>query len=91
MINLNLDRVLIEVDDVEKTEKGVYVSKAKTPEETLTGVVTHVGKGKLNNEGNFLPMDIKVGDKVMFEYGRKITVSSVQYYLVRSEDIILTL
>lgn len=91
MQKLNLDRVLIDTESIEKTDGGIYVTKDYAPGDIITGIIAFVGKGRITEKGDLVSMESKVGDKVMCEHWRKVTVSGKQYFLTREEDIILTL
>ena len=60
------DRVLIEVlENIEKTSGGIIIpdSAQEKPQE---GKVVAVGGGAKTDDGKLIPMDVKVGDKVLF-------------------------
>ena len=66
------DRVLIEVlDNLEKTSGGIIIpdSAQEKPQE---GKVVAVGGGAKTEDGKLIPMDVKVGDKVLFANGQEL-------------------
>ena len=66
------DRVLIEVlDSSEKTAGGIIIpdSAQEKPQE---GKVVAVGGGSKTEDGKIIPMDVKVGDKVLFGNGQEL-------------------
>ena len=66
------DRVLIEVlDSSEKTAGGIIIpdSAQEKPQE---GKVVAVGGGSKTEDGKIVPMDVKVGDKVLLENGQEL-------------------
>lgn len=85
------DRVLIEIEDGEKkTNAGIIIDKKPTPGDFIPGVIAFVGTGKIIG-GSLTPLDVSVGDKVLFQYGSKITVDNKTYMLVNESDVILIL
>ena len=83
------DRVLVKPDAAEqKTASGLYIA-SNAQEKPQRGEVVAVGAGKLNDAGERLPMDVKVGDKVIYGKfgGNEIKVDGEDYLLMRAEDI----
>lgn len=83
------DRVLIKPDAAEqKTASGLYIA-SNAQEKPQRGEVVAVGAGKLNNDGQRIPMDVKVGDKVIYGKfgGNEIKVDGEDYLLMRADDI----
>ena len=58
------DRVLIEILDVVKNCWGIIIPTAQ--EKPQEGKVVAVGGGSKTEDGKIIPMDVKVGDKVLF-------------------------
>lgn len=84
------DRILVKVGEVEeKTRSGIIVpgSAKEKPQE---GLVVAVGKGKTNDDGKVTPMDVKVGDKVLYgRYsGTEIKVEDEDHLLMHLDDIL---
>lgn len=83
------DRVLVKPDAVEqKTASGLYIASA-AQEKPQRGEVVAVGAGKFTDNGERIPMDVKVGDTVVFGKfgGNEIKVDGEEYLLMRAEDI----
>ena len=83
------DRVLVKPDAAEqKTASGLYIA-SHAQEKPQRGEVVAVGAGKLNDAGERLPMDVKVGDKVIYGKfgGNEIKVDGEDYLLMRADDI----
>ncbi|XP_063382609.1 10 kDa heat shock protein, mitochondrial [Cydia fagiglandana] len=87
-----LDRVLIKrAEAVTKTAGGIVLpEKAQT--KVLHGEVVAVGPGARKDNGDFIPLMVKVGDKVLLpEYGgTKVSLDSEEkeYHLFRESDIL---
>ncbi len=84
------DRVLVRrFEGEEKTKSGLYIpSTAK--EKPGQGEVVAVGPGKLNEKGERTPLEIKVGDTVLFgKYsGTDIKVDGVEHLILREDEIL---
>ncbi len=86
------NRVLIKSMDVEETTKGGIIIADVAKEKPQEGTVVAVGKGARTEDGKRIPMDVKVGDKVLFgRYaGSEIKVNQVEYTIMKESDIIGT-
>ncbi len=83
------DRVLVKPDAAEeKTASGLYIA-SNAQEKPQRGTVVAVGTGKLNDAGERLPMDVKVGDVVIYGKfgGNEVKVDGEDYLLLRADDI----
>jgi chaperonin GroES len=85
------DRVLIRehADDKEKkTSSGIIIPVTVNEEKNgKRGEVVAVGPGR-SEEGKTVPMTVKVGQKVIFQWGDKVSVDGEEYYLVRESEIL---
>lgn len=86
------DRVIIQPAGVEKmTAGGLYIpdTVSEMPG-NLQGTVVSVGRGHRNKKGQVRPMDLKVGDKVLFaDYtGSKINIQNQDLIIVREGDVL---
>lgn len=83
------DRVIIRQDEAEvTTASGLYLA-TEAQEKPQTGTVLAVGAGKMDKEGKYLPMPVKVGDKVIYgKYGgTEITVNGENVLILRADDL----
>ncbi len=83
------DRVLVKPAAAEqKTASGLYIA-SNAQEKPQRGEVIAVGAGKLGDDGNRLPMDVKAGDVVIYgKYGgNEVKVDGEDYLLMRADDI----
>jgi len=94
-MSLNLkplgDRVVIQPKKAEeKTASGIYLPATANKEKPIAGTVVAVGNGKANDAGTRTPLEVKVGDSVIFsEYaGTEIKVNDEKYLIMREEDIL---
>lgn len=60
------DRVIVERKEVESKSAGGIVLTGSAAEKSTRGVVLAVGKGRILENGTVLPLDVKVGDTVIF-------------------------
>jgi chaperonin GroES len=83
------DRVIIKrLEEERKTASGIVIpdTAAEKPDQ---GEVLAVGPGKKNEDGKIVPVDVKVGDKVLFgKYsGTTVRVEGDEILVMREEDI----
>jgi chaperonin GroES len=84
------DRVLVKpVQKEEKTKGGVYLPDT-AKEKPQEGEVIAVGPGKVNDEGKTIPLEVKVGDRVIYaKYGgTEIKIDDVEMIILRESDIL---
>ncbi len=84
------DRIIVERLEEEAKTAGGLIIPDTAKEKPQQGVVKAVGKGKVTEDGKVLPMDIKVGDKVLFgKYaGSEIKIDGHEYQIMREDDIL---
>jgi chaperonin GroES len=83
------DRVIIKRMEEERTSPGGIVIPDSAAEKPSKGEVVAAGKGKRNDSGEIVAMDVKVGDKVLFgKYsGTEVKVDGTDLLVMREEDI----
>lgn len=84
------DRVIVRrLEEEEKTKGGIIIPDT-AKEKPQEGKVIAVGKGKITEEGKLIPLDVKVGDKILFgKYGgTEIKVEGEELLIMREEDIL---
>jgi chaperonin GroES len=85
------DRVLVKRldDEVEKTKGGIIIPDT-AKEKPQQGKVMAVGKGRVNDDGKVMPLDVKVGDTILFgKYsGSEIKIDGDEHLIMREEDIL---
>jgi chaperonin GroES len=60
------DRIIVKREpEQEQTAGGIYIPDSAREKSTV-GTVVAVGKGKLTEEGKIIPLDVKVGDRILF-------------------------
>jgi chaperonin GroES len=84
------DRVLVKrVEEEEKTKGGIIIpdSAKEKPQE---GKVVAVGKGKVNEDGKLIPLDVKAGDRILFSKysGTEVKIDGEEHLIMREDDIL---
>ena len=84
------DRVVIQPTPREEMTKTGIVLPDTAKEKPQEGTIIAAGPGKLNDEGEREPMDVKVGDKVLYaKYaGTEFKVDGNEYLIVSQKDIL---
>ena len=83
------DRVIIRRMEEEKTSPGGIVIPDSAAEKPVKGQVVEVGKGKILDNGDVRPLDVKKGDLILFgKYsGTEISVDGEELLVMREDDI----
>ncbi|MGR9073842.1 MAG: co-chaperone GroES [Gammaproteobacteria bacterium] len=83
------DRVIVKRVEEERTSSGGIVLPDSAKEKPSQGQVLAVGKGKLLDSGEVRPLDVKVGDRILFgKYaGNEVKVDGEELIVMREEDI----
>ena len=82
------DRIVIKViEDTEQTSGGIFIPDS-AKEKPQKGEVVAVGPGKMNDKGEREPMDVKVGDIVLYaKYaGTDIKIDGTEYKILSVKD-----
>jgi len=84
------DRVLVKpIEKEEKTKSGIYLPDT-AKEKPQEGEVLAAGPGKMTDDGKRIPLDVKVGDRVIYaKYGgTEIKVDGEDLIILRESDIL---
>ena len=83
------DRVVVKRIDAEEKTKGGIIIPDSAKEKPSQGEVTAVGPGGRDEAGKLIPIDVKVGDRVLFgKYsGQTVRVKGDELLVMREEDI----
>jgi chaperonin GroES len=83
------DRVIVKREEDERKSPGGIVIPDTATEKPMKGRVLAVGKGKILEGGDVRPLDVKVGDKVLFgKYsGTEVKMDGDDVLVMREEDI----
>jgi chaperonin GroES len=84
------DRVIVmRVQEEEKTKGGIIIPDT-AKEKPQEGKVIAVGKGKVNDAGKLVPLDVKAGDRILFgKYsGTEVKIDGEEHLIMREDDIL---
>lgn len=83
------DRVVVKRKEEERTSPGGIVIPDTAKEKPIRGEVLAVGRGKLLDSGDLRPLDVKVGDEVLFgKYaGTEVKLADEDLLVLREDDI----
>ncbi|MFO1428757.1 MAG: co-chaperone GroES [Candidatus Competibacteraceae bacterium] len=87
------DRVVIKRKEEERLSPGGIVIPDTAKEKPIRGEVLAVGNGKILEDGRVIPLDVKVGDEVLFgKYsGNEIKVDGDELVVMREDDLMAVL
>jgi chaperonin GroES len=83
------DRVIVKRVEEERKSAGGIVIPDTAAEKPDQGEIVAVGKGKKDDNGKLIPIDVKVGDRVLFgKYsGQTVRVKGDELLVMREEDL----
>lgn len=84
------DRVLVRrVPEEQKTAGGIIIPDT-AKEKPQRGEIVATGKGRVTEDGKVTPLDVKIGDRVLFgKYaGTELKLNGEEYLMMREEDIL---
>ena len=83
------DRVIVRRMEEERTSAGGIVIPDSATEKPIQGEIVAVGKGKILENGEVRPLDVKVGDKILFSKygGTEIKIEGEDLLVMREDDI----
>ncbi len=83
------DRVVVKPSKADEVTKGGIIVPDTAKEKPVWGDVIAVGPGRTSDEGKVIPMEIKVGDKVLYgKYsGTEVTMDGEELLIMRESDV----
>ncbi len=83
------DRILVKALESKEQKKGGIIIPDTVKEKPQEGEIIAVGPGKVTDEGKKIPLDVKVGDKILFgKYsGTEVKIEDVEYLIMHQDDI----
>jgi chaperonin GroES len=84
------DRVLVKRVEAEEKVKGGIIIPDTAKEKPLEGKVVGIGAGRLDENGKRIPLEVKVGDRVLIgKYaGTEIKIEDVEHVIVKEDEIL---
>ena len=87
------DRIVVKrVTEPEKTAGGLFIPDS-AKEKPIEALVVAIGNGKILENGTVRPLDVKVGDKVLFSKysGSEVKLDGEEHLIMREEDLLAVL
>jgi len=84
------DRIIVKrVQEEEKTKGGIIIPDS-AKEKPLEGQIIAVGNGKVLEDGKVRPLDVKAGDRVLFNKyaGTEVKIDGEEHLMLREDDIL---
>jgi chaperonin GroES len=84
------DRILVKPLEAEQTTKSGLVIPDTAKEKPQEGEVLAVGPGRIDDKGNRVPLDISVGDKVIYSKygGTEVRYDNEDYLILSARDVL---
>ena len=84
------DRILVQRVKEEETTKGGIIIPDTAKEKPAEGKVVAVGKGKLDESGKRIALEVKKGDRILFgKYsGTEVKMEGEEYLIMREDDVL---
>ncbi len=84
------DRILVKrLEEEEKTKGGIIIPDT-AKEKPAEGKVIAVGNGRLNDKGERVPVELKVGDRILFSKygGTDVKIEGEDFLIMREDDVL---
>jgi len=84
------DRIIVKrLEEEEKTKGGIIIPDT-AKEKPIEGKVIAVGDGKIKEDGNKIPLDVKKGDRILFaKYsGTEIKIDGEEHLMMKEDDVL---
>ncbi len=84
------DRILVKRIEEEEVVQGGIIIPDTAKEKPQQGEVVAVGKGKRLEDGKIVPLEVKVGDRVLFgKYaGNEVKIDGQEYLILREDEVL---
>ena len=84
------DRILVKRIEDKETRKGGIIIPDTAKEKPMQAEVVAVGKGRVNDDGKQLPLDVKKGDRVLIgKYaGTEFKVDDEELLMIREDEVL---
>jgi chaperonin GroES len=83
------DRVVVKRIDAEEKSTGGIIIPDTAKEKPSQGEVIAIGPGGRDESGNLIPLDVKVGDRILFGKwsGTEVKIDGVEYLIMKESDV----
>ena len=87
------DRVLLKLEDISEKKSSGGIILNTTTQTIQTAEVVEVSDGFIGGNGQFIELNVSIGDKVLINNGagQKVRLDGNDYYLVRESEILMVL
>ncbi|NLU81784.1 co-chaperone GroES [Rhodococcus sp. HNM0569] len=84
------DKILVQANEAETTTASGLVIPDTAKEKPQEGTVVAVGEGRVNEQGNRIPVDVKEGDVVIYSKygGTEIKYAGQEYLILSARDVL---
>lgn len=84
------NRVLVRRLDAEEKLKGGIILPDSAKKKQEQAEVIAIGTGKLDKNGNLIPMPVKVGDTILMEKysGQEVTLDDREYIILKADELV---
>lgn len=84
------DRIIVKPVEQTEVKKGGIIIPDTAKEKPMEGNVVAAGKGKTTNDGKLIPMELKVGDHILYgKYsGTEVKINDEEYLIMREDDVL---
>jgi chaperonin GroES len=84
------DRLIVQRSDEGEQHVGGIIIPDSAKEKPQQGTVIAAGKGKVNDDGKRVPLDLKAGDRILFgKYaGQEITLDGEKYFIMKEDEVL---
>jgi len=84
------ERVLVKRLAEEEVSKGGIIIPDSAKEKPAEGEIVAVGNGRISDDGKVTPLDVKVGDKILFSKysGTDVNIDGAEFLIMREDDIL---
>jgi chaperonin GroES len=83
------DRVVVERTEAEAKSAGGIIIPDTAQEKPQQGKIIAVGRGGRDESGKLIPMEVKVGDRILFGKwsGNEVKIDGIEYLIMKESDI----
>ena len=83
------DRIIVRRDEEGEQQSGGIIIPDTAKEKPQRGTVIAAGSGKVNDEGTRIPLDVKVGDRILFgKYASEVKLGGDEYLIMREDEVL---
>ena len=84
------DRILVKRIEEKEQKKGAIIIPDTAKEKPMEGKVIAIGSGRIGKDGDRIPMEVKVGDRVIFgKYaGNEIKIDNNEHVILKEDEVL---